>query len=201
MNVTFSGKVAFRENGALAADVPLELLIIDKDVPFDRSNPLNRIVLVLSNETDLNGNYLFTVSKSELPKNAAYVLKLTTNSLLQVNKMAVFPCMAGDVIYGDVNASQIINLVTVDHPTYFQVSFDKIDHTSTDKVELSICFIPYETSMEVPDTTITRRLPFSYFKKFDLYYTIIKETGEFQTNQIHDIVLVKNDTTKILVEY
>jgi hypothetical protein len=201
MNVIFSGTVKYRDTGAHAEGVPLELLIIDKDIPFDRGNPLSRIVLTRNLQSGVNGAYAVAISKSDLPVNGAYGIRLNTASLMQVDPGAVFPCFAVGSTYGDVNAGRIKNTITVDHPTYFQVRFDKIDHTSTDRVELSICFTTYETSMEVPDTTINRRFPFSYFNKIDLHYTVIKETGEFLTNQIRDIGLVMNDTTKILVEY
>lgn len=106
-----------------------------------------------------------------------------------------------NLIFDKVDRSNEINHILVDHPTFFQVRFDKIDHLATNRLEFSFCLDVYETTLENPDLHVTRKLPFHYFKKVNLHYTIISESGERTGNWLMDIPLNQNDTTKVLIEY
>lgn len=201
LNVTFTGTVRYLSTNAIVPAVLLELIIIDSDIPFDRGNPGNNIVRRDSITTTGQGVYFHSIPVNELPKNASYFILLKTDSLLHIGKDVIFPCLAGGLIFDKVDRSKEINDLLVDHPTFFQVRFEKIDPFSSDRLEFSFCLDVQETTLENPDLTFTKKLPFHYFKKVNLHYTIISESGERNGNWLMDIPLNQNDTTKVLVEY
>lgn len=200
-SVLFTGTVRYQSTNTGVPDVPLELILIDNDTPFDRGNPGKNIVRRDSIRTNERGVYFLSIPVKELPKNASYFILLKADNLFFLDKEVIFPCLAGGVIFDKLDRSKEINDIQVDHPTFVQVFFDKIDHLSTNRLEFSFCLDVYETTLENPDLRVTKKLPFIHFKKVNLYYTIISESGERTGNWLMDIPLNQNDTTKVLVEY
>lgn len=200
--VTFSGSVKYHATNLAVFNLPLELIIIDRDIPFDRSNPTRNQVLALTGQSNDNGRYTFALNRKDLPVNTIYVIRLAVDSLIQINRdEVIFPCLAGYGLVRNLSASNEVNDIYVDYPTYFKITFDKADHLSTDRIQFLFCFESHQTSAEVPDITVTQKLPFYYFKKVNLNYQIVKEDGELINQWLMDVLLNKNDTTKLLVEY
>lgn len=118
--VTFTGSVRFLSTNSVAPGVPLELILIDNDIPFDRGNPGNNIVRKDSMTTTGQGVYSHSIPAGELPKNASYFIRLKAGNLLHIDTDAIFPCLADCLIFDKVDRSREINDILVDHPTFFR---------------------------------------------------------------------------------
>jgi len=194
-NVTFNGTVSYRETNLVAPNVPLQLVIFDLDMSI--RNP----AFTVAGQTNSDGTYLFSLAKRDLPRNVAYRIRTGTDSLLLFPRdNLVVPCVAGIINMGSVAIPGVMSYQWVDPSTYFQITFQKIS-PGTDRVKFDFCRIVHETGPGTPNITVTNKLPFYYFKKIDLKYQIVKESGEMLDYRINAIQLIKNDTTKIVVEY
>jgi hypothetical protein len=200
--VTFTGSVKYHSTNLIVSNLPVKLIIIDRDAPFDRSNPTINQVLTLNGQSNDNGQYTFTLNRKDLPVNATYIIRLAIDSLIQINREeGLFSCLAGYGLVRNLTVPREVNDIYVDYPTYFQITFHKVNHLSTDRIQFLFCFEHYQTSADVPDITVTQKLPFYYYKKINLNYQILKESGELINQWLMDVPLTKNDTTRLLVEY
>jgi hypothetical protein len=200
-----TGEVEFISDNQLAKNVPLKLTIYDSDIPHDRSKPNNNIVQIISLKSDDNGLYSQEINLTSLPKNLTYQIIPDTVALISASK-DYWPALCSSsppiftedrTLYPGRNNKKIL----VDFTTFFQIAFDKVDHNSLDKIMYCFCLCGRETTIEKPDTTFLDILPFSFHPKISISYDLIRESGEIEENSIQDIVLTKNDTTKITVNY
>lgn len=200
-----TGEVEFISDNQLAKNVPLKLTIYDADIPFDRSKPNNNIVQTISLRTDNNGHYSQEINLTSLAKNLTFQIIPDTVTLISASK-DYWPALCSNsppiftedrTLYPGRNNKKIL----VDFTTFFQITFDKIDHNSLDKIMYCFCICGRETTAEKPDTTFLDILPISFHPKISISYDLIRESGEIEENSIQDIVLTKNDTTRITVTY
>jgi hypothetical protein len=200
-----TGEVEFISDNQLAKNVPLKLTIYDTDIPIDRSKPNNNIVQTISLRSDDDGHYSQEIELASLPKNLAYQIRPDTISLISASK-DYWPALCSSsppiftedrTLYPGHNNKKIL----VDYTTFFQITFDKVEHNSMNRIIYFFCPGGRETTTEKPDMTFLDILPFSFHPKISISYDLIRESGEIETNFIQDIVLIKNDTTKIIVNY
>ncbi len=200
-----TGEVEFISDNQLAKNVPLKLIIYDKDIPFDRSNPNNNIVHTVTLRSDNDGLYRYEINLTSLPKNLTYQIFTDTTTLISISKayLPEFCSSIPPIIPEDrtLYPGRIYKKVFVDHTTFFQITFKKVDHASMDRIIYILCSVGRNTTAENPDTTFLDILPFSFHPKIAVNYNLIRESGEIEENLIQDITLTKNDTTKITVNY
>lgn len=200
--VRFTGTIKYISDSSLASDIPIKLSIINDDIPFDRENPNVNKVLTEFGQSTTDGVYFFELNSKDIPKNASYILEIDTDSLLQIDKNAVITCMNTGHIYKELQLHQETNDIFIDQPTFFQITFDKVDHLSTDRIRYSDCLLVNETSMEIPDTNFLEIRPYFYFKDVHSWtYEVLKTNGEELQYWIDNIELLKGDTVKVFVEY
>lgn len=117
----------------------------------------------------------------------------------------ITPCFRQSSAGGYISTNnKIVKDVLVDYATYLQLTVDKIDHSTSDRVRFyrpSCSLAVHETTIEKTDTTILETIQFYYFKKVDIHYFILKENEEIIEFKITDIELIKNDTSKLKIEY
>ena len=202
---SITGEVEFVSDNQLAKNVPLKLTIYNSDIPFDRSKPNNNTVRTISLRSDDNGLYSQEINLTSLPKNLTYQILPDTVTLISASK-DYWPALCSSsppiftedrTLYSGRNTKKIL----VDYTTFFQITFDKAEHNSLDKIIYFFCLVGRETTAEKPDTTFLDILPFSFHPKISINYNLIRESGEIEEYSIQDIVLTKNDTTKITVNY
>ncbi len=201
--ITITGTVRYLETNATAKLLPIKLSIYDLDKPFDRSNPNKNRVLTDEVNTNNDGTYTFVINRSSLPNNTSYSLTVDVDSLLVANEIT--PCFGQSFAGGDISTNnKIVRDILVDYPTYLQLTVDKVDHSTNDRVRFyrpSCSLAVHEITIENPDTTVLETMPFYYFKKVDIHYFILKENEETIEFKLTDIELIKNDTTKLKIEY
>lgn len=203
--VLITGEVSYVSDNERAKNVPLKLTIYNEDIPFDRSNPNNNIVQIIKLRSDNEGLYSQEINLTLFPNNLTYSIFADTSTLVNMteNYIPSFCSSIPPLIPEDrrVNSGRIFKNILVDHSTFFQISFQKNDHNSLDKILYCFCLCGRETTIASPDTVFIDKLPFSYHPKISLSYDLIRESGDIEEYFIQDIALIKNDTTKIEVNY
>jgi hypothetical protein len=201
--VTITGTVKYLETNLELQALPIRLSIYDMDKPIDRQNPGSNRVFKENGVTNNDGVYIFSLNRSLIPPNAIYGLTIEVDSLLIANEIT--PCFLPASVRGSFSTnSVIIRDILIDYPTYLHITFDKLNHSTNDRVRFlqPHCSLTlFETTLDRPDTTILETLYFQYFKKVDVKYYILKENEEEIEFVISDVPLVKNDTTKLTIEY
>ncbi len=204
--VLITGEVLYISDNQPVKNVPLKLIIYNKDIPFDRSNPNNNIVQTIVLRSDNDGLYTQEIDLAVLPKNLSYSIFTDTTTLINLTKdympslcSSMPPITPEDrTLYP---GRRIHKKILVDYSSFFQIAFYKIEHNSMDKILYCFCFCGRETTAEKPDTIFMDVLPFSFHTKISISYDLIRESGEIETHSIQDIALIKNDTTRIFVNY
>ena len=200
--VRFTGTVKYVSNNSAASSIPIKLVIVNDDIPFDRENPFDNKVLTEFGQSTTDGVYFFELNSKNIPRNASYILDVDTDSLLQIDKNAIITCMNTGSIYKKLQLNKETIDIFIDQPTFLQLIFSKPDKLSTDRIRYSDCLWVNETSMENPDTTFLQIRPYFYFKGAkSLTYEILKNNGEVLQYWIDNIELRKGDTTKVFIEY
>ncbi len=201
--LTITGTVKYVETYSTAKTLPIKLSIYDLDKPFDRSKPdINRVLMETVN-TDDDGIYTFVVNRGALPNNASYSVTVGIDSLLVTDEFT--PCFGQSSGNGKIsNNNRVVRDILVDYPAYLQLTFDKVDHLTSDRVRFyrpSCILAVQETTIAKPDTTVLETLQFSIFNEIDIGYFLLRENEEMVRFEITDIVLIKNDTVKLKIEY
>jgi hypothetical protein len=199
--LSIMGTAHYIETSLVADEIPIKLTIFDLDNPF-RANPSN-VVYTDEIVTDKEGKYKFSFNRGLLPKNASYMLSITTESLVITGEIT--PCFqSGSAGGGFSTSNEIIRDLKIDYPTYLQITLDKLNDMTSDRVILSrpSCSLAvFESTLDRPDTTILEKMHYYNFKKVDIKYYILNENEETIEYMISDVHLVKNDTTKLTIEY
>ncbi len=199
--MSITGTAKYIETNLIANEIPIKLTIFDLDNPF-RTEPSN---IVFTDEiiTDNEGHYKFTFDRSVLPKNASYMLSISTDSLVITGEIT--PCFQSGSAGGGFSTSNTITRdLKIDYPTFLQITFDKLNHLTNDRIRLSrpsCSLVVFESTLENADTTILETMHFYDFKTVNIQYYILKENEEITEYMISDVLLLKNDTTKLTIEY
>lgn len=198
--ITINGTARYVETNLEAKLIPIKLTIYNLGNPF-RANESN-IVATEEVVTDNSGKYNFSINRSHLPKDASYILSIDTDSLVITGELSP-GCLPLGLAGGGFSTSSIITRdLTIDFPTFLQLTFDKLDHSTTDRVRLtkSLCIL-LESTLEKPDTVLLEKLHYNSSKIIDIQYNIFDEFGATTQYTITDVHLLKKDTVKMTIEY
>jgi hypothetical protein len=200
-----TGVVEYVFNNQPLGNVPLKLIVYDNDIPFDRNNPSINVVHSSTLRSGKDGFYNYEIDLSQLPKNLSYQVYSDTSVLINSSKLyspgyctviTILPIEDRTLRPGKINSK-----IYVDDATFIQLIFKKIDPLSMNRINYSFCLMNRETTIEEPDTTFLDNLPLSFYPNLSISYNVIKDSGEVEENLIQDILLLKHDTTKVIVNY
>jgi hypothetical protein len=199
-SITFSGTVRYIDSDEVLPGAAVELRLY-KELQSGGIVDIGNKVKSYTTTTDENGNYVFTISSRDLPLNPRYGVSVVEEDVINVGGL-IGPCYWQSFgAYPIAFREKTVDLL-VDSPTYLQLTFDKVDHGSTDNIRYGYCLLHHMTSNEIPDITVTEKYPFSQVKtSSSRYYTLIKSNGEEIEKTIEGIEWVKSDTTKITIQY
>jgi hypothetical protein len=197
-----TGFAKYIESKSIAKNIPLKLTIYNSD--SRQIGSPGKEVLTDKKLTDKEGYYAFSFDRSLLPANIYYKLSLETDTIVITGGVQITPgCRPVDYAGSRISERIITKDLNIDYPTYFKVMFIKSDHSTTDRVRLmynEFCGL-FESTLLQPDTSIVEKVHLFSFKPTDLKYLILKDNGVTENYQINNFDLLKNDTTKLVINY
>lgn len=198
--INITGTARYIETDLDAKHIPIKLTIYNLENPF-RANTSD-VVAIDEVITDNDGKYSFSIDRSILPKDASYILSISTDSLVITGELSP-GCLPSGIAGGGFSSNNIITRdLKIDFPTFLHITFDKLDHSTADRVRLTqLPCILLESTLEKPDTTILEKLHFHSAKIVDIQYYTFDAYGVTTEYTIADVQLLKKDTIKIKIEY
>ncbi len=167
--------------------------------PFDADS--GNMVSAYRRTADKEGHFIFSFDRSILPENASYILSIDSDILLITGELTP-GCLPSGIAAGGFSAGNtIVRDLKIDFPAFLEITFDKVDHLTDDRVRLILGpRVLYESTLEEPDTTILARLLF-HAATVDIQYSTFDGNGTNGDYSIADILLLKNDTVKLMIDY
>ena len=197
--VVFSGTVRYIEDNTVAAGIPVELEL--GEVLFANFEQPTE-TFYYTTLTDAAGRYTFELNSKDIPSHAIFFIYAKTDSLLN------FEDVDEECARLLIPAKKIVAFneqdIFVDHLSFLQISFVKVNHESTDHVRYRAgCNQPhFETSATQPDLTVLDMEPYSIVKdKHTRTFMLVDESDTGWDHTVDGIQWKKGDTTKITVEY
>jgi hypothetical protein len=198
--ILITGTARYYETNLVAENIPIKLIIYNSDDPY-RLNLLNKI-LTKEVITDKEGQYNFSFDRAILNQNSAYQLFIGTDSLVITSELTPGCRPASSATGVFYTSNTITRNLKIDYPSFLQITFDKLDNSTSDRVRLlrKICIL-FESTLEKADTTILETMHFHMANTVDMQYEILKDNGVTIDNTMIDVHLLKNDTIKLTIEY
>ncbi len=200
MPVFVYGTVIYVEDFSPAIGVPVQMQLYEDHLKLNVDGTSN--AKLFTAVTDEDGRYIFTIDSKDIPNNPYFSVRTNTDTLLDVSP-GFSSCLTFLGFPAQLKVDGNQHDLYVDHPTFLQITFDKIDHESPEYIRYTIdCIINIETSAARPDTTILERKAFAAVENIHTRnYYILKADGEEIVQTLEDISWIKGDTAKVTVAY